>query len=484
MPAHSKINLDDFMTTRKEVLSSWPTGKEVRNFESNVKYQEKISDHKHFGKVLMKAEASKGILLQPRSGAVLVDENIKLLRFLENEADVLTMTIDSHTRQNKYDDAQKEIERSMKTGESLLSGFPAVNHGVEACRKISEAISKPLQVRHVSIDARLLCEMTIAGGVTAFEGGGVSCNLPYVKNVSPEKSLDYWQYVDRMIGLYEEHGISINREPFGPLSKTLVPPFISHTVALLEGLLALEQGVKSLSLGYGQLGNWIQDIAAIRSLKELAHEYFKKFGHSDYQLTTVFHQWMGGFPDNEAKAFSVISWGGALATFSGATKVIVKTPYEAMGIPTKEANLQGLQATRQMVNMLSGQPIPESALLNEEVELIKSEVRFLMNEVLSLVPESIKESVVQAIKKGIIDIPFATSSFNKGKLLPIRDNEGCIRIFNFGFVPMSDDLRDFHRRKISKRAEYEGRTANFQMVIDDIYAISKGSLVGRPPSIS
>ena len=50
---------------------------------------------------------------------------------------------------------------------------------------------------------------------------------------------------------------------------------------------------------------------------------------------------MGGFPADEAKAFGVISTGAATAALAGATKVIVKTPHEAIGIPTKEANAHG-----------------------------------------------------------------------------------------------------------------------------------------------
>ena len=42
------------------------------------------------------------------------------------------------------------------------------------------------------------------------------------------------------------------------------------------------------------------------------------------------------------QAFGVISWGSAAAALSHATKVIVKTPHEAMGVPTAEANAQGL----------------------------------------------------------------------------------------------------------------------------------------------
>ncbi len=77
---------------------------------------------------------------------------------------------------------------------------------------------------------------------------------------------------------------------------------MSNAVGILEGLLAAEQGVKNITLGYGQCGNLIQDVAAIRALAEQGEEYFKEYGYNDIDLTTVFHQWMGGFPEDEAKA--------------------------------------------------------------------------------------------------------------------------------------------------------------------------------------
>ena len=67
----------------------------------------------------------------------------------------------------------------------------------------------------------------------------------------------------------------------------------------------------------------------------------RKYGYGDVAVTTVLHQWMGGFPADEAKAFGVISTGSLIAAFSKATKVIVKSPHEAVGIPTMEANAQG-----------------------------------------------------------------------------------------------------------------------------------------------
>ncbi len=116
-----------------------------------------------------------------------------------------------------------------------------------------------------------------------------------------------------------------------------MPPCVSHAVAIIEALLAAEQGVKNITVGYGQCGNLIQDVATIQTLEELTEEYLKKYGYGDVVVTTVLHQWMGGFPADEPKAFGVISLGSTIAALAKATKVIVKTPHEAIGIPTKES---------------------------------------------------------------------------------------------------------------------------------------------------
>jgi len=472
---------NDFLAEREKVLTGWPTGGEVRLDEA-LRYHAGIPESRRFASVIRKARENRRLLLQPRAGVSLVDEHIRLLKYLETEggADLLPTTIDSYTRQNNYMEAQKGIEKSIVAGASLLNGFPAVNHGLAECRRVVESVVCPVQIRHGTPDARLLAEITIAAGFTGFEGGAISYNIPYAKKVPLRKSIADWQYVDRLAGYYEENGAPINREPFGPLTGTLVPPCISHAVGIIEGLLALEQGVKSLSLGYGQGGNMVQDMAAVHSLRRLAHKYFKREGFDDYDLTIVFHQWMGGFPEDESKAFSVIALGSAVAWFAGADKIIVKTPHEAMGVPTKEANAQGLKATRQMINMLSDQAFTETAAVEREVEIITREVDCILGAVLTPGGDGLGENAAAAFESGVLDVPFAPSIYNRGVILPMRDNEGCIRMFNTGNVPLSDELKSFHRERLSERARAEGRPVSFQMVTDDIYAISKCRLVGRP----
>lgn len=51
-----------------------------------------------------------------------------------------------------------------------------------------------------------------------------------------------------------------------------------------------------------------------------------------------------------------------MAALAKATKVIVKTPHEAMGVPTMEANAQGLRCTKQAISLLADQELKSSAL--------------------------------------------------------------------------------------------------------------------------
>ena len=271
---NKRLSDGEFEALRKEVLAQWPTGKDV-DLEEAVALHKSMPDHRIFSKKLLEAKRSKSTLIQPRAGVPVIEEHIKLMQFLESEgeADLLPTTIDSYTRQNRYEEAENGVSESVRLGRAMLNGFPAVNHGVAGCRRVTESVDVPIQVRHGTPDARLLTEITLAGGFTSYEGGGVSYNLPYCKNVPLERTIIDWQYTDRLTGLYEEMGVSINREPYGPLTGTLVPPCISHAVAIIEALLAAEQGVKNITVGYGQCGNMLQDIAAIRTLQELTDEY-------------------------------------------------------------------------------------------------------------------------------------------------------------------------------------------------------------------
>lgn len=479
---NKKWTMEQFLEVRKEVLNSWPTGNDpLLNLEVTVENLKKIPAHKNFALKLCEAKKQSRTLVQPRAGVAAIEKHIELMQFLENAgADFLPSTIDSYTRQNRYAEAEEGIKASISEGRSMLNGFPAVNYGVLECKRVLDSVNVPLQVRHGTPDARLLAEIIHAAGWTSNEGGGISYNIPYAKNISLADSIYYWQYCDRLVGFYEENGIHINREPFGPLTGTLVPPSIAIAIGIIEALLAAEQGVKNITVGYGQCGNIVQDVAALRMLQKLTEEYMEKNGYDDMIITTVFHQWMGGFPSDESAATGLISLASTVGALGGATKMITKTPYESIGIPTKEINAVGIKASKLVVTLLKDQKFPESELLHQEESLIRKEVESLMTEIYRLGDNDLAQGVIKAFEVGAIDVPFAPSKHTANKILPARDNDGCIRILEFGNLAMTDDIKEFHRKKLEERALFENRPISFQMCVDDIYAVSTGELIGRP----
>lgn len=479
---NKKWSEEEFLTERAKVLAMWPTGADPDlDLDKAVAFLKTIPAEKNFAIKMANAKKQGRTMVQPRAGVPVLYEHIKLLQYLEaSGADFVPSTIDSYTRQNRYAEAEKGIQESFIQNRAMLNGFPAVNHGVSGCRKVMESVGVPVQARHGTPDARLLSEIIHAAGWTSNEGGGISYNIPYAKSVSLETSIHNWQYCDRLVGYYEEHGVSINREPFGPLTGTLVPPSISNTISICEALFAAEQGVKNITVGYGMGGNVVQDIAAIRTLQKQTDAYLAKTGHEDVNVTTVFHQWMGGFPADEAEATGLIAMSSTVAALSKATKMITKTSHESIGIPTKEANGLGIKTSKFVVTLLQDQVFPDCDKLAFEMNEIEKEVDCLMDCTYRIGEGDLAQGIVKAFAQGLIDVPFAPSRFNAGKILPARDNEGNIRILEFGNLGFSEDIKAFHQEKIAQRAAFENRPVDFQLTIDDIYAVSNDHLIGRP----
>ena len=482
MVHNKKLSLEEFLEIRKEILGHWKTGNHPGlDLEASVEMLKNIPEHKNFALKLRKAKEQGITMIQPRAGVARLQEHIELLKYLEKvgKADFLPSTIDSYTRHNRYQNAEDGINESEIKGRSLLNGFPAVNHGVDGCTEVFESINVPLQARHGTPDARLLSEIIHASGWTSNEGGGISYNIPYAKSISLEDTIRYWQYCDRLVGYYADHGVELNREPYGPLTGTLVPPSISNTVAILESILAAEQGVKNITVGYGQGGNMIQDVAALRALEEQTNHYLNVFGYKDVFVTTVFHQWMGGFPSDESEAMALIAYASTVASYGKATKMITKTTHESFGVPTKEANAKALKASKFVTNLVKEQQMPDSEELQEEIDIIKVEVDSLMRQIVQVGKGDIAQGTVEAFKRGIIDVPFAPSELNMGKILPARDLDGKIRILEFGNLGFTDEIKKIHKEKLEQRAKAQNRELSIQMVIDDIYAVSNGNLVGN-----
>jgi methylaspartate mutase epsilon subunit len=244
---------------------------------------------------------------------------------------------------------------------------------------------------------------------------------------------------------------------------------------IIEGLLAATQGVRSITLGYGQVGNLVQDVAALRELRALGEEYLP----DDVAVTTVFHEWMGGFPPDEARANGLIGLGGVTAGVARPDKVITKSPQEFEGVPTAEANAAGLRTTRQAMRMILEQS-PDLGGVEREREAIELAVRSLLDTVSDLGDGDVARGTVRAFEAGALDVPFAPSDAAAGEVLPARDDEGRVRLLEFGDLAVGEAVREIHTARLEDRASTEGRDRTFRMVADDVDAVGEGKLIGRP----
>jgi methylaspartate mutase epsilon subunit len=447
--------MSSFQAARDRVLDSHPSGGEV-DFEESVLYHHDRGARRSFTYATGRALAESHTLLQPRGGVATVAGQIELLRHLAEEggADVLPLTVDSYTRQRDFSSSDELWGEAERTGSlTLLNGFPCVSAGIENCRKITSACEKPVEARHGSPDARLLAEVAIAGGCTAFEGGAITYCVPYSRDTSIEESLGNWVYVDRLCGEYAKRGVIIEREAFGALTGLLVPPAIAIACSVLELILAAQQGVRSFAVGIGQCGELIQDVAAIRALRKLSSIYLARcLPRATLQLSTVFYQWMGPFPRDEATANAVIALAAVTAAAGRPTRMITKSAEEAHGVPSPESNAMGLRLTRAMMEAVSSRSFVDEGAVDEECYWIGREAECMLEHVLGGEDgRPLGERIVAAFASGRLDVPFAPNRYVQGRVWPERDHMRAIRYSDCGDLPFDRDIRDRNEALLSRR---------------------------------
>ena len=394
--------------------------------------------------VLDEAQALGRTAIQPRCGVGGHPEMTALLRALEAGAapDILSVTIDSHTRLKRFAQARQALAANPRE----LNGYPLVAHGWRRGRQLTEAVAAPLEVRHGSPEAELLFETAVASGITSFEGGGISYNLPYSKSVPLADSLRSWAVVDRRCGELADLGVVVDRELFGTLTAVLVPPSVSLAVSVLEAVLASRAGVRCLSIAYPQGGNLVQDVAALRAVPVLAERYLDP----QVRVHAVLHEFMGVFPRRRSNAEDLILYGALTARLGGASKVVVKTYREAYGVPDAQANVAGLRLADRANSPLLGFLAVEENLVRQELDWILAETAELVDPVLAA-PDT-EAAIIDAFARGTLDIPFSASRQARSEVIPKRGPDGAIRYLSVGGLPLS-------RRSVRRNLDLLGGAA-------------------------
>lgn len=391
---------------------------------------------------LRNARREGRVALQPRCGVGGHEAMRALLEDLEREAnpDILSVTIDSHTRLGDFFTAS----RTLAVAPERLNGYPLVSHGAARGRELNECVAAPLEVRHGSPDPRVLFDVAIASGITSFEGGGIGYNIPYCKKVPLARSLSCWREIDAACGELAHAGVEVDRELFGTLTAVLMPPSLSLAISVIEAIAAATEGVTCITIAYPQGGEAIQDVAALRCVERLARRYLP----GGTAVFCALHEYMGPFPTDRAAAEALIFYGALIARLGGAAKVVTKSCEEARRLPSVEANVAGLLTSRMAQSKLLDFISLDEGRIEEEMSWIEREVAELVEHLLER--PRLDRAVTEAFARGALDVPFSASDEARREVLPARDRCGAIRYLSPGRLPFSAQVRARNSRLLEE----------------------------------
>lgn len=478
---NKKWSDDYFAEERKKVLNMWPTGSEV-DLKEAFRYHQDMPENKNAALKALEAKMKGLTYICPSLGTDTIKGHKDLLLYQqdEGEADLLTTYIDSLTRNCKFETAEKELHKAINSGKAVMNGFPVVSHGLKGNREIINAVNRPVILFGPAPDVRLTLEIGFAGGHTGYSGGPLISFWNYTKNVPIVQIIHNFQYVNKLMGLYEENNIPMLYCVSGAMPANSSPSLMVAP-ELIEMLIAAEQGVKHFQLNCWLQGNLAQDIASIRTFEKLAREYLDKFGYRDVKTTTYSVSPTGRFPSDESRVYSLIAYYAMIGVFTKIQLIGSRTIDEAHHIPTKEGTAKSFRCAKMMINMLETQnfvPTDLQEVRNEEY-IIEREVRCILDKVLEMGDGDLIAGTSLAIESGVLDQPYSTSQLVKGKVLGVKDIHGASRFFDFGNLPFDSEIKEFHKAKIQQREKLIGKNLGYETIVNDLTAISNGAILPK-----
>ena len=118
--------------------------------------------------------------------------------------------------------------------------------------------------------------------------------------------------------------------------------------------------------------------------------------------------------------------------------------------------------------------------------MIGREVRPVVDKVLEMGDGDVAIGTIKACEAGVVDIPWSPNRFIKSRVMPARDSEGYLRIFDAGDMPLPNDVIEFHEQKLRQRAEREGVPYDYDLAVTSVTEISEpvGALLSFPWAIA
>jgi methylaspartate mutase epsilon subunit len=108
-----------------------------------------------------------------------------------------------------------------------------------------------------------------------------------------------------------------------------------------------------------------------------------------------------------------------------------------------------------------------------ENELIKREVRPIVDKVLEMGDGDVAIGTVRAFEAGVMDIPWSPNRHVKSRVMPARDAEGCLRIFDAGLMPFPRDVLEEHESRLRERAARDRVPYDNELAVASVFELSE-----------
>jgi methylaspartate mutase epsilon subunit len=480
---NKKIDEGVFFEMRERVLAQWPTGKEVI-LDDAVEYQKMLPDSKNMMKVTQKLHEDGRTVVFPRAGTALVEESISLYRRLEETGvPYLPVTTDSYTRALQLKKIEEALDETRRTGRKVLNGYPLINHGVSETRRIIESVSAGAFDPRMSHKAQPLgSEIAFASGMTGMAAGGFISFGAYEKMTPLAETLSASRYICRLMGCYADRGVTITADLHGWIPTGIQPMTVNLATVVAEALMAAEQGVKSIIPMVHLMGNMAQDLAWIRITPLLVREYLDRFGYRGVVLPGVFaaHTPLFPMPQRLGGAFAFPNYTATVAALGKVESVFLRTIDEALGVPTEESHAQTYDSANWFFNVIRGQKIElKMKEIDEEAKMAELEIRAILEKLLEVGDGDIVVGCVRGVEAGIIDSAFSPNKNVRDLVTGVKDVRGAVRYKDFGNLPLPQECKQFHQEKIAEREKIEGRQMDYDVIVKDFWAFSRGELIGK-----
>ena len=156
-----------------------------------------------------------------------------------------------------------------------------------------------------------------------------------------------------------------------------------------------------------------------------------------------------------------------------------KTPHEALGVPTKGPTLKDCAARSRLSTCSVTSSCPNTGHVVNEMMIISAETRCIVDKCFELGNGDLAVGTVRAFQAGVIDVPFAPSKLNAKQDAAGQRQRGSDTYSERSQRSAESGTDRFQQRKDRRKSAGRKTRGVFQMVIDDVYSISKGRLVGK-----